>query len=149
MKRNKYCNNISNLTFIEDKPFEVIKVKTPTLLGTIIFMFSLLATALAAVELASFFPVDDRQYFELFFIWISGVVGGLGLGYGNRESFGYSEGNNATIIGGLGLAGTMVLAVWMLIQETTPIQGIIIAFIGAILAIVGLYMVIISTQETY
>ncbi|MHA2074586.1 MAG: hypothetical protein ACW97X_08200, partial [Candidatus Hodarchaeales archaeon] len=85
-------------------------MKTPTLIGTIIFMFSLLATALAVVELSTFFTdLPDNQYFELFFIWIAGVVGGLGLGYGNRESYGYSEGNNATIIGGLGLAGTMVL----------------------------------------
>ncbi len=125
-------------------------MKTPTLIGTIIFMFSLLATALAAVQLSSFFTdIPEKQYFELFFVWISGVVGGLGLGYGNRESYGYSEGNNATIIGGLGLAGTMVLAVWMLVQGSPPVEGIVIAFIGAILAMIGLYMITVSTQETY
>jgi hypothetical protein len=141
---------MSKSIFNNNKTFEVKNVKTPTLIGTIIFMFSLLATALAVVELSTFFTdLPDNQYFELFFIWIAGVVGGLGLGYGNRESYGYSEGNNATIIGGLGLAGTMVLAVWMLVQETTPVPGIVIAFIGAILAIIGLYMIVVSTQETY
>jgi hypothetical protein len=141
---------MSKSIFNNNKTFEVKNVKTPTLIGTIIFMFSLLATALAVVELSTFFTdLPDNQYFELFFVWIAGVVGGLGLGYGNRESYGYSEGNNATIIGGLGLAGTMVLAVWMLVQETTPVPGIVIAFIGAILAIIGLYMIVVSTQETY
>ena len=141
---------MSKSTFNNNKPFEVKNVKTPTLIGTIIFMFSLLATALAAVQLSSFFTdIPEKQYFELFFLWIAGVVGGLGLGYGNRESYGYSEGNNATIVGGLGLAGTMVLAVWMLVEKTTPVQGIVIAFIGAILAMIGLYMITVSTQETY
>ncbi|MFX0086982.1 MAG: hypothetical protein ACFFAU_15095 [Candidatus Hodarchaeota archaeon] len=124
-------------------------MKTPTLIGTIIFMISLLITALAAIELSFFFPEFSEPYFELFFIWIAGVVGGLGLGYGNRESYGYSEGNNATIIGGLGLAGTMALAVWMLVQGSTPLPGVVMAFIGAILAIVGLYMIVVSTQESY
>lgn len=141
---------MSKSTFDNNKPFEVKNVKTPTLIGTIIFMFSLLATALAAVQLFSFFTdIPEKQYFELFFVWIAGVVGGLGLGYGNRESYGYNEGNNATIIGGLGLAGTMVLAVWMLVQGSPPVEGIVIAFIGAILAMIGLYMITVSTQETY
>jgi hypothetical protein len=124
-------------------------MKTPTLIGTIIFMLSLLITALAAVQLSFFFPEITGQYFELFFIWILGIVGGIGLGYGNRESYGYDSGSNATIIGGIGLAGTMGLAFWMLVQGSPPIQAVIIAFVASILAIIGCYMIVVSTQETY
>lgn len=124
-------------------------MKTPTLLGTIIFMISLLITALAAVQLSVFFPDITGQYFEVFFLWILGIVGGIGLGYGNRESYGYGSGNNATIVGGIGLAGTMGLAVWMLVSKTPPMVAVVIGFVASILAIIGCYMIVVSTQETY
>ncbi|MFX0051067.1 MAG: hypothetical protein ACFFAJ_14805 [Candidatus Hodarchaeota archaeon] len=125
-------------------------MKTPTLIGTIIFVISFLVVAIAAIRLDVFVPAEaGKQYFELFFIWISGVVGGIGLGYGSRESFGYSENSNATIIGGIGLGASLIIAVWMFIMETPPLAGIILAFVGAILAIIGLYMTVVSTQESY
>ncbi|MFX0171666.1 MAG: hypothetical protein ACFE9L_07080 [Candidatus Hodarchaeota archaeon] len=125
-------------------------MKTPTLIGTIIFVISFLVVAIAAIRLDVFVPAESgKQYFELFFIWISGVVGGIGLGYGSRESFGYSENSNATIIGGIGLGASLIIAVWMFIMETPPLPGIILAFVGAILAIIGLYMTVVSTQESY
>lgn len=129
-------------------------MKTPTLIGAIIFMISLMIAVIAIlrldfiIQLLEGRAVDEKQYFELFFLWISGVVGGLGLGYGSRESFGYSEGNTPTIIGGLGLGGVIVISVLMLISGT-PVQGIGATFIAAILAILGLYMVAVSTQESY
>ncbi|MHA1977275.1 MAG: hypothetical protein ACW98F_14545 [Candidatus Hodarchaeales archaeon] len=125
-------------------------MKTPTLIGTIIFGLSILVTAIAAFRL-DFIVTDDirTEYFELFFIWIAGIVGGFGMGYGSRESFGYNEGNNATIIGGMGFIVSVILAIWMLINDYPPVLGIAIAFIGAILAIIGLYIVIVSTQERY
>jgi hypothetical protein len=125
-------------------------MKTPTLVGTIIFGFSILVTAIAALRL-DFIATDlpRTEYFELFFIWVAGVVGGLGMGYGSRESFGYNEGNNATIIGGLGFVGSIILAIWMLVNEYPPFMGILVAFIGAVLALIGLYIVVVSTQETY
>lgn len=125
-------------------------MKTPTLLGTIIFMISLLITALAAIQLSSFFPDISGQYFEVFFLWILGIVGGFGLGYGNRESYGgYDSGSNATIVGGIGLAGSMGLAVWMLVQGSPPMVAVVIGFVASILAIIGCYMIVVSTQETY
>lgn len=125
-------------------------MKTPTLLGTIIFMISLLITALAAIQLSSFFPDISGQYFEVFFLWILGIVGGVGLGYGNRESYGgYDSGSNATIVGGIGLAGSMGLAVWMLVSKTPPMVAVVIGFVASILAIIGCYMIVVSTQETY
>jgi len=125
-------------------------MKTPTLLGTIIFMISLLITALAAIQLSSFFPDISGQYFEVFFLWILGIVGGVGLGYGNRESYGgYDSGSNATIVGGIGLAGSMGLAVWMLVQGSPPMVAVVIGFVASILAIIGCYMIVVSTQETY
>lgn len=124
-------------------------MKTPTLVGTIIFGFSILVTAIAAFRLDFIVTGPRTEYFELFFIWIAGIVGGFGMGYGSRESFGYSEGNNATIIGGMGFIVSVILAIWMLINDYPPMMGITIAFIGAILALIGLYVVIVSTQETY
>ena len=47
-------------------------MKTPTLIGTIIFMLSLLITALAAVQLSFFFPkllVSILNYFSSGF-WV-------------------------------------------------------------------------------
>ncbi|MHA2173938.1 MAG: hypothetical protein ACXAB2_05745 [Candidatus Hodarchaeales archaeon] len=125
-------------------------MKTPTLVGTIIFGISLLVTAIAVFRLDIFLTGEERiEYFELFFIWIAGVVGGLGMGYGSRESFGYSDGNSSTIIGGLGFVGSFVLAVWMLVNDYPPVLGIVVALVGAILALIGLYIVAVSTQETY
>ena len=125
-------------------------MKTPTLVGTIIFGFSLLVTAIAALRLDFIIGTDVRvEYFELFFIWAAGIIGGLGIGYGSRESFGYNEGNNATIIGGLGFIGSIILAIWMMVNEYPPFAGIIIALVGSILALIGLYVVVVSTQERY
>jgi hypothetical protein len=125
-------------------------MKTPTLVGTIIFGISILITAIAVFRLDIFLAGDERiEYFELFFIWIAGVIGGLGMGYGSRESFGYSDGNSSTIIGGLGFIGSFLIAVWMLVNDYPPLMGIGIALVGAILALIGLYIVAISTQETY
>ncbi|MHA2053841.1 MAG: hypothetical protein ACW99F_09605 [Candidatus Hodarchaeales archaeon] len=125
-------------------------MKTPTLVGTIVFGISLLVTAIAVFRLDIFLTGEERiEYFELFFIWIAGVVGGLGMGYGSRESFGYSDGNSSTIIGGLGFVGSFVLAVWMLVNDYPPVLGIVVALVGAILALIGLYIVAVSTQETY
>ena len=125
-------------------------MKTPTLVGTIIFGISILITAIAVFRLDIFLAGDERiEYFELFFIWIAGVIGGLGMGYGSRESFGYSDGNSSTIIGGLGFIGSFVIAVWMLVNDSPPLMGIGIALVGAILALIGLYIVAVSTQETY
>ncbi|WP_455142012.1 hypothetical protein [Candidatus Hodarchaeum mangrovi] len=125
-------------------------MKTPTLIGTLIFGSSFLIVAIAAIRL-DFILTDlpETQYFELFFIWIAGIIGGIGIGYGNRESYGYNEGNTATIIGGLGLVGSMIITVWMFIMESPPLLGVIIAFISAVLAVIGLYIVVVSTQETY
>ncbi|NHJ02214.1 MAG: hypothetical protein EAX86_08755 [Candidatus Heimdallarchaeota archaeon] len=124
-------------------------MKTPTLIGTIIFGISLLVVAIGALRLDFLDPsLPTQEYFELFFIWIAGIAGGIGLGYGSRESYGYSEGNNATIIGGLGLTAAIIISVWMFVQETPPLMGVIIGFVGAILAIVGLYMMVVSTQES-
>jgi len=125
-------------------------MKTPTLLGTIIFGFSILVTAIGALRLD--FIITDllrTEYFELFFIWVTGVIGGIGMGYGSRESFGYNEGNNATIIGGLGFVGSIIIAIWMMVNGSPPLEGVIIALLGAILALIGLYVVVVSTQETY
>ncbi len=125
-------------------------MKTPTLIGTIIFGISFLIIAIATFRIDFLFPtLEENQYFELFFIWIAGIVGGIGLGYGNRESFGYGNNNAATIIGGLGFIGTIVLSVLMIIYETPPIEGIGVAFVSAILAIIGLYMVAVSTQDSF
>ena len=66
-------------------------MKTPTLIGTIIFGFSILVTAIGALRLD--FIITDlprTEYFELFFIWATGVIGGIGMGYGSRESLGYN-----------------------------------------------------------
>jgi multisubunit Na+/H+ antiporter MnhG subunit len=91
-------------------------MKTPTIIGTLIFVISILVVAIAAVQLEFLDPdLAGQQYFELFFIWIAGVVGGIGLGYGSRESFGYSEDTNATIIGGIGLGASIIIAVWRLL----------------------------------
>ena len=125
-------------------------MKTPTLVGTIIFGISILVTAIAVFRLDIFLSGEERvEYFELFFIWIAGVIGGLGMGYGSRENFGYSDGNSSTIIGGLGFVGSFLLAVWMLVEDYPPVLGIGIALFGAILALIGLYIVAVSTQETY
>ncbi len=119
-------------------------MKTPTLIGTLIFGMSILVIVLAALP-----PPPQPLYFELFLIWIFGGIGGVGLGYGSRESFGYNEGSSATIIGGLGLALSLVVSVLMYFYGYPPIDSIIIAFVSAILEIVGLYMLVVSTQESY
>lgn len=125
-------------------------MKLPTLIGTIIFGFSILVTAIAALRLDFLLTSEPRtEYFELFFIWIAGIVGGLGMGYGSRESYGYNEGNNATIIGGLGFIGSIIIAIWMMVDGQTPFPGIVIALVGAIMALIGLYIVVVSTQERF
>ncbi|MFW9825917.1 MAG: hypothetical protein ACFFE4_23460 [Candidatus Thorarchaeota archaeon] len=125
-------------------------MRTPTLIGTIIFGLSILVIAIGALRLDFLVPTyTGGAKFELIFIWISGIVGGIGLGYGSRESYGYGENNTATIIGGLGFIGSIVIAVWMLVNGTPPLEGIVVGFVSAILAIIGLYMMVVSTQEKY
>jgi hypothetical protein len=125
-------------------------VRQATFIGTIIFGVSFLAALIPALRLDFLDPnVVPREYFELFLIWITGIVGGLGMGYGSRESYGYGEGNNATIIGGLGLGAGFILVAWFIINDTAPLIGILVAAGSALLAIIGLYMVAVSTQDQY
>lgn len=125
-------------------------VKTPTFIGTMIFAVSMLAVLIPTFRLDFLDAnVGTGTYFELLLIWIAGIVGGLGMGYGSRESYGYGEGNNATIIGGLGLGAAFILVAWFIINETVPLMGVLVAAGSALLAIVGLYMVAVSTQEKY
>lgn len=126
-------------------------VRTPTFIGTLIFAVSFLVVLIPALQMPILDPniVGTPAYFELFLVWIAGIIGGLGMGYGSRESYGYGEGNNATIIGGLGLGAALILVAWFIINETAPIIGILAAAGSALLAIIGLYMVAVSTQEKY
>jgi len=119
-------------------------VKTPTLIGTLIFVISIMIAVITALP-----PPPDPPYVELFIIWFGGLVGGIGLGYGNRESFGFDEGNNATIIGGLGLGWSILISFLMYYYEYPPFERVITSFVSALVAIVGLYMVVVSTQESY
>ncbi|MFX0013602.1 MAG: hypothetical protein ACFFB2_10665 [Promethearchaeota archaeon] len=119
-------------------------MKTPTLIGTLIFVVSIMIAVITALP-----PAPEKAYLELFLIWIGGVVGGIGLGYGNRESFGFDEGNNATIIGGLGLGWSILVSFLMYYYGHPPLERVIISFIGSLVAIIGLYMLVVSTQESY
>ncbi len=119
-------------------------MKTPTLLGTLIFVISLLIAVVI-----SFPPPGQTAYAELFLIWIGGVVGGIGLGYGNRDSFGFDEGNGATVVGGLGLGLSIVVSFLLYFYEHPASDRVIIAFVGSLIAILGLYMVVVSSQESY
>jgi hypothetical protein len=121
----------------------IIDMKTPTLIGTLIFVISLMIAIITAL------PPQDTAYIELFLIWFGGVVGGIGLGYGNRESFGFDEGNNATIVGGLGLGWSILISFLMYYYQYPPIERVIISFVGSLVAILGLYMLVVSTQEKY
>ncbi len=119
-------------------------MKTPTLIGTLIFVISIMIAVITALP-----PPPDPPYVVLFIIWFGGLVGGIGLGYGNRESFGFDEGNNATIIGGLGLGWSILISFLMYYYEYPPFERVITSFVSALVAIVGLYMVVVSTQESY
>lgn len=119
-------------------------MKTPTLIGTLIFVISLLIAVII-----SFPPPGQTPYAELFLIWIGGVVGGIGLGYGNRESFGFDEGNSATVVGGLGLGLSIVVTFLFYFYEHPASDRVIIAFIGSLVAILGLYILVVSSQESY
>ncbi|MFX1285405.1 MAG: hypothetical protein ACFFB5_17295 [Promethearchaeota archaeon] len=119
-------------------------MKTPTLIGTLIFVISIMIAVITALP-----PQPETPYIELFLIWIGGIVGGIGLGYGNRESFGFDEGNSATIIGGLGLGWSILISFLMYYYGHPPFERVIISFVGSIVAIIGLYMVVVSTQESY
>jgi len=118
-------------------------MKTPTLIGTLIFVISLMIAIIIAL------PPQDTPYIELFLIWFGGVVGGIGLGYGNRESFGFDEGNNATIVGGLGLGWSILVSFLMYYYQYPPVDRVILSFVSSLVAIIGLYMVIVSTQEKF
>lgn len=118
-------------------------MKTPTLIGTLIFVISLMIAIIIAL------PPQETAYIELFLIWFGGVVGGIGLGYGNRESFGFDEGNNATILGGLGLGWSILISFLMYYYQYPPIDRVLVSFVSSLVAILGLYMVIVSTQESY
>jgi hypothetical protein len=37
----------------------------------------------------------------------------------------------------------------MIVNDYPPFSGILIGLLGAILALIGLYVVVVSTQETY
>ena len=119
-------------------------MKTPTLLGTLIFVISLLIAVVI-----SFPPPGQTPYAELFLIWIGGVIGGIGLGYGNRESFGFDEGNSATVIGGLGIGLSIVVSFVIFYYEHPASDRVIIALIGSFVALIGLYMLAVSSQEKY
>ena len=119
-------------------------MKTPTLIGTLIFMISLMIAIIIALP-----PYPQTPYLELFLIWFGGVVGGIGLGYGNRQSFGFDEGNNATIVGGLGLGWSILVSFLLYYYQFQPLNTVVISFVSSLVAILGLYMVIVSTQESY
>ncbi|MHA2246271.1 MAG: hypothetical protein ACXADY_15000 [Candidatus Hodarchaeales archaeon] len=120
-------------------------MKTPTLIGTLIFVISLLIAFISALP-----PGGEVPYAELFLIWIGGVVGGIGLGYGNRDSFGFDEGNGATVVGGLGLGLSIVVTfLFYFYEHPADSNRVIMTFIGSLVAILGLYMVVVSSQESY
>ncbi|MFX0122295.1 MAG: hypothetical protein ACFFAE_01560 [Candidatus Hodarchaeota archaeon] len=119
-------------------------MKTPTLIGTLIFMISLMIAIIIALP-----PYPETPYLELFLIWFGGIIGGIGLGYGNRESFGFDEGNTATVVGGLGLGWSILISFLLYYYNLQPIDRVVLSFISSLIAIFGLYMVIVSTQESY
>ncbi len=121
-------------------------MKTPTLIGTLIFVISIMIAVVTALPPPQY---NESPYIELFLIWIGGVVGGIGLGYGNRESFGFDDGNSATIIGGLGLGWSILVSFLMYFYNYPPFERVIIALIGSFVAIIGLYMLVVSSQEKY
>ena len=125
-------------------------MKTPTLLGIFIVGLSFIGIIIASFRLTLLFPDElETIYLEFFIIWLAGLFGGIGLGYGNRENFGFSENNVSTILGGIGLVTSFVISVLMFIFNTHPVSGVLLAFISSIIAAFGVYMVVISTQESY
>ena len=126
-------------------------MRTPTLIGSFVFGFSVFIEALAVFQLATVAeifgldPPSDEARFELLWIWFFGLISGIGLGMGLGPSDGYSSGETSdwTIVGGVSAAGMIGTALWLLLTNSDPL-GLGIAFLAAIMALGGLLLAIAS-----
>lgn len=126
-------------------------LKTPTLIGGIIFGLSFLGEAIAIFMLdrVSTYPPDI--YPQLALPFICGIISGLGIGLAIRSgSFGWGEDDNSlfTLVGGVGFAGIIVFSVIFYLLETPPI-GIIISTVAAIMALIGLIFGLASYESDF
>ncbi|MFX0094057.1 MAG: hypothetical protein ACFFBD_20130 [Candidatus Hodarchaeota archaeon] len=126
-------------------------MKTPTLLGGILFGLSFLGEAIAIFLLDRVSTYPPAIYPQLALPFISGIVSGLGIGLAIRTgSLGWGEDDNSlyTLIGGIGFAGIIVFAVIFYLLET-PLMGIIISAGSGVLALIGLVLGLASYEGGY
>ncbi len=144
----KHLNAPANRKLEDYHPWKVKIMRTPTLIGGILFGTSFLFAAIAIIRPNAVEPslTTDIQYFELFFIWLSGIIAGVALGISNRESdYMWGENNQIwTLIGGMAFIGIFILAFWFLLLKTVVLPAIVVAVIAAILAFVGLFFAVVS-----
>ncbi|MHA1449027.1 MAG: hypothetical protein ACTSP4_06365 [Candidatus Hodarchaeales archaeon] len=125
--------------------------KTPVFVGSFIFGMSLLVESLAILGIRFFDPSvsSNFSFFEALFIYIPAVIGGFGIGLAIAGDEEYRRSNS--ILAGIGIAGMVDFAVWLYMQstykETIPEIGIGLSFIAGLLAVVGLWIALVSYYQ--
>ncbi len=81
----------------------------------------------------------DAAQLQLFAIWVSGIIAGLGF------AFGRYAGRENDIIGGIALAAVFGFAGLFIITGTDAYVAIA-AIVAALMALIGLFVAILTTQ---
>ncbi len=127
-------------------------MRTPALIGSIIFTISFMIAILVMLLPGVFDPdVSGQQFFVLITVWASGIVAGIGLGYSVQEKAAWAgESNLPTFIGGVGLGGIFVLALLFFLFTFVPSLLVIVgSIVSGILSFVGIFFVVASSGASY
>ncbi len=127
-------------------------MRTPALLGSIIFTISFMVAILTMLLPGVFdSSVSGKQFFVLISVWASGIVAGVGLGYSVQEKAAWAgESNLPTFIGGVGLGGIFVLAFLFFLFNFVPSIAVTIGnIVSGILAFIGIFFVVASSGSSY
>ncbi len=127
-------------------------MRTPALIGSIIFTISFMI-AILAMLLPGVFDQNQSgtQFFILVTVWASGIVAGAGLGYSVQEKAAWAgESNLPTFIGGIGLGGIFVLSLLFYLFGVVPSLLVTIGgIVSGILSFIGIFFVVASSGAAY
>ncbi len=119
-------------------------------MGSFLFGISVLVAAMSVlmVQLIDTVNYGGQPYFTFLLgllIYVPGIVAGIGIGlaFGGDEE--YKNANTA--LGAVGIAGVVAFTFWFSLLSTDamfPVTGIVLSLIAAVIAIIGLWIMIIA-----